>query len=109
MSCRYPHYATPYLPDGDIFCTGDGRRGRRGLCRFSAQGRSARIISQTQPLSTNTTLTVTTANLAGIKEFAPADLYVTVGRAHQWRNWRLICGIRNCNACFHGRRRQWAI
>jgi len=73
------HYATPQMPRGDHFAPTTVDEAAAGLVALTAKGQPIQIRSQLAEAPSDQTLILTTRNLAGIKRFSPADLYITVG------------------------------
>lgn len=74
-----PTYATPQLPQGSEFAPASVDEAAAGLAALSANQRQVLITSRVNATLLDPPTQLTTRNLSGIKEFAPADLYVTVG------------------------------
>ncbi|MCB0127389.1 MAG: FAD-binding protein, partial [Caldilineaceae bacterium] len=74
-----PTYAAPEPPTTTPFAPTTATEAAAAFVALGQQGQNVRITSQTEPTDATAPTPLTTRNLSGIQEFAPADLYVTVG------------------------------
>ncbi len=74
-----PIYASPQMPAGDCFAPTSAEEAAANLAALSAAGQAVHIASQPDKHQLSNHISLTTRNLAGIKTFSPADLYITIG------------------------------
>lgn len=74
-----PIYAIPQLPDGEHFSPASVAEAASGLAAYSKQRQPIIIANDKNAVQPSPAVQVTTHNLRGVMEFAPADLYITVG------------------------------
>ncbi|HRW08922.1 MAG TPA: FAD-linked oxidase C-terminal domain-containing protein, partial [Caldilineaceae bacterium] len=72
-------YAAPESPSATPFAPTTAAEAAAAFVALGQQGQKVRIVSQTEPADATAPNHLTTRSLSGIQEFAPADLYVTVG------------------------------
>ncbi|MFN8442711.1 MAG: FAD-linked oxidase C-terminal domain-containing protein [Caldilineaceae bacterium] len=72
-----PSYEAPILPKGDIFAPQSAQEAAANLRALGEAGKKIQVCSA--PKEIRNSLTLSTAKLTGIHEFAPHDLFITVG------------------------------
>lgn len=72
-------FAPPSAPRGALFSPSSAERAAAGLAGLAQQGRPVRIGSADSAPRAGAGVWLSTINLRGVHQFAPHDLYVTVG------------------------------